>query len=251
MISYAQNFEDVMIARLFDADYRGFYIDIGAAHPDYLSVTRHFYNHGWSGINVEPALRFYEMLCADRPKDINLRCAIGNEPGLATFYEIPKCTENSTLERSVADRIAAAELPSTPHEIEVVRLADLCDLHVNERTIDFLKIDVEGSELGVLQSGDWERFRPRLVIVEATVVNSTEENWQTWEPILTGTNYHKVWFDGLNNFYLREEDLELRHAFRLPPNIFDRFETAEVVQLKSEAAELRRRRQSRSRRPKS
>lgn len=90
MISYAQNFEDVMIARLFDADYRGFYIDIGAAYPDYLSVTRHFYNHGWSGINVEPALRFYEMLCADRPKDINLRCAIGNEPGLATFYEIPK-----------------------------------------------------------------------------------------------------------------------------------------------------------------
>ena len=77
------------------------------------------------------------------------------------------------------------------------------------------------------------------MIVEATVVNSTEENWQTWEPILTGINYHKVWFDGLNNFYLREEDLELRHAFRLPPNIFDRFETAEVVQLKSEAAELR------------
>jgi FkbM family methyltransferase len=239
MISYAQNFEDVMIARLFDADYRGFYIDIGAAHPDYLSVTRHFYNHGWSGINVEPALRFYEMLCADRPKDINLRCAIGNEPGLATFYEIPKCTENSTLERSVADRLAAAELPSTPHEIEVVRLADLCDLHINERTIDFLKIDVEGGELGVLQSGDWERFRPRLVIVEATVVNSTEENWQTWEPILTGTNYHKVWFDGLNNFYLREEDLELRHAFRLPPNIFDRFQTAEVVQLKREVAQLK------------
>jgi hypothetical protein len=44
MISYAQNFEDVMIARLFDAGYRGFYVDIGAAHPDFLSVTRHFYD---------------------------------------------------------------------------------------------------------------------------------------------------------------------------------------------------------------
>ena len=81
MISYAQNFEDVMIARLFDTDYHGFYLDIGAAHPDYLSVTRHFYDQGWSGINVEPTFRFYPLLCEARPRDINLQCAIGNSPG--------------------------------------------------------------------------------------------------------------------------------------------------------------------------
>lgn len=234
MISYAQNFEDVMIARLFDADYSGFYVDIGAAHPDFLSVTRHFYDQGWSGINVEPTFRFYPLLCEARPRDVNLQCAIGNSSGLATFYEIPKFAENSTLERTVADRLAAEELAATPHEVEVVRLANVCDTHVKDRTIDFMKIDVEGGELGVLQSGDWERFRPRLLIVEATVVNSKEENWQIWEPILTEANYHKVWFDGLNNFYLREEDLELRHAFRLPPNICDGFETAEVARLKGE-----------------
>ena len=239
MISYAQNFEDVMVARLFDPDYQGFYVDIGAAHPDFLSVTRHFYDRGWSGINVEPSLRFYPLLCEARPNDINLQCAIGNNPGLATFYEIPKFAENSTLERSVADRLTAAELPSTPHEVEVVRLADLCDKHVKERTIDFMKIDVEGGELGVLQSGDWERFRPRLLIVEATVVNTAEENWQAWEPILISANYHKVWFDGLNNFYLRQEDIGLCHAFRLPSNIFDRFETAEVVRLRNKADALK------------
>ncbi len=232
MISYAQNFEDVMIARLFDAHYCGFYVDIGAAHPDYLSVTRHFYDQGWSGINVEPTFRFYPLLCEARPRDINLQCAVGNGPGLATFYEIPKFAENSTLERAVANHLAASEVVATPHEVEVVRLADLCDVHVKDRTIDFMKIDVEGGELGVLQSGDWKRFRPRLLIVEATVVNSRDENWWTWEPILIEANYHKVWFDGLNNFYLREEDLELRDAFRLPPNIHDGFETAELAGLK-------------------
>jgi FkbM family methyltransferase len=221
-----------MIARLFDADYRGFYIDIGAAHPDYLSVTRHFYDQGWSGINVEPTFHFYPLLCEARQRDTNLQCAIGNSAGLATFYEIPKFAENSTLERPIADRLAATDLAATPHEVEVIRLADLCDAHVKDRTIDFMKIDVEGGELGVLQSGDWERYRPRLLIVEATVVNSKEENWQTWEPLLIKANYHKVWFDGLNNFYLREEDVERRRAFRLPPNIFDGFETAEVAELK-------------------
>jgi FkbM family methyltransferase len=232
MLSYAQNFEDVMIARIFDANYRGFYVDIGAGHPDYLSVTRHFYDQGWWGINVEPSLRFYPLLCKARSRDINLQCAIGNSPGLATFYEIPKFAENSTLERPVADRLAASNLAVTPHEVEVVRLADLCDMHVKNRTIGFMKIDVEGGELSVLQSGDWERFRPRLLIVEATVVNSGEENWQTWEPILIDANYHKVWFDGLNNFYLRTEDLHLRDAFRLPPGIFDGFETAELAALR-------------------
>jgi len=236
MISYAQNFEDVMIARLFDAGYRGFYVDIGAAHPDFLSVTRHFYDQGWSGINVEPTDRYYPLLCETRPRDINLQCAVGNRPGLATFYEIPKFAENSTLERTVADRLAVTELTATPREVEVVRLADLCDIHVKDRTIDFMKVDVEGGELGVLQSADWERFRPRLLVVEATAVNSKEENWQIWEPILTAAQYHKVWFDGLNNFYLREEDLELRHACRLPPNIFDRCETAELAGLKHRAS---------------
>jgi FkbM family methyltransferase len=237
MISYAQNFEDVMIARLFDDMHRGFYVDIGAAHPDFLSVTRHFYDRGWCGVNIEPTFCFYPLLCEARPRDINLQCAIGNGPGFTTFYEIPAFAENSTLASAVADRLTAAGLAATPHQVEVVRLAEVCDLHVKDRTIDFMKIDVEGGEFGVLQSGDWKRFRPRLLIVEATVVNSKEENWHIWEPILIEAEYHKVWFDGLNNFYLREEDLGLRHAFRLPPNIHDGFETAEVVELKRLASD--------------
>jgi FkbM family methyltransferase len=111
--------------------------------------------------------------------------------GLATFYEIPAFAENSTLASAVADRLTAAGLAATPHQVEVVRLAEVCDLHVKDRTIDFMKIDVEGGELGVLQGGDWKRFRRRLLIVEATVVNSKEENWHTWEPILIEAEYHK------------------------------------------------------------
>jgi hypothetical protein len=41
MLTYAQNFEDVMLARLFGEQSSGFYIDIGAWHPTELSVTKH------------------------------------------------------------------------------------------------------------------------------------------------------------------------------------------------------------------
>src|SRR5437016_1871152 len=133
MITYAQNFEDVMIARLFKPDHRGFYVDIGASHPEYLSVTCHFYNHGWSGINVEPSRQCYSLLCAARPNDITLQCAVGKESGRATFYEFPKFTANSTLERGIADAIAITGQIPTTHEVKVVRLADLCDMYVKER----------------------------------------------------------------------------------------------------------------------
>jgi len=232
VISYAQNFEDIMIARLFSAEHRGFYVDIGAAHPEFLSVTCHFYKQGWSGINIEPTSQFYPLLRDARPNDLNLNCAIGEKAGRAAFYEISGFAENSTLNAAVADTLASTNLASTPHEVEVIRLDTLCDLHVQDKTIDFMKIDVEGGELGVIRSGDWNRYRPRLLIVEATAVNSRDENWEAWEPILTDARYQKVWFDGLNNFYLREEDIALRTAFRLPPNIFDRFETAELAAAK-------------------
>src|SRR5438105_4245198 len=126
MTSYAQNFEDVMIARLFDADYRGFYVDIGAAHPEVLSVTCHFYKRGWSGINVEPTSQLYSLLCAARARDINLQCAIGERAGHATFYIIPDFPENSTLERAVAERLAMTGRHWTPQEVQVIRLEELC-----------------------------------------------------------------------------------------------------------------------------
>jgi len=53
-ISYAQNYEDVMLWRALKHVERGFYIDVGACSPDQHSVTRAFYEKGWHGINVEP-----------------------------------------------------------------------------------------------------------------------------------------------------------------------------------------------------
>ena len=49
MISHAQNAEDVVLDRIFKKKERGVYIDIGACHPDLDSVTKHFYQKGWTG----------------------------------------------------------------------------------------------------------------------------------------------------------------------------------------------------------
>ena len=78
MISFAQNFEDVMLYRVFRGQPTGFYIDVGAADPTHRSVTRLFYDLGWRGINIEPRQMFFEELQHARPRDINLDCGAGS-----------------------------------------------------------------------------------------------------------------------------------------------------------------------------
>jgi hypothetical protein len=77
-----------------------------------------------------------------------------------------------------------------------------------------MKIDVEGAEAQVLAGADWGRWRPRVVVLEAVAPGTMAPAWDEWEPILLGNGYRFGLFDGLNRFYVAEEEPEL--AARLP-----------------------------------
>src|SRR5262249_50071888 len=84
--SYAQNGEDVRLRRAFAGQPTGFYIDVGANDPTELSVTRHFYDAGWHGINVEPLPKQFALLTAARKRDINLNVGCSNRTGTLELY---------------------------------------------------------------------------------------------------------------------------------------------------------------------
>ena len=207
-----------MLARAFRGQADGFYIDVGAMDPVADSVTCHFYALGWHGINVEPVPRHMARLRALRPRDLNLELALGEREETRTLYDVP-----GTGLASLAPEGASAAGAAALHAVEVTTLARLCAEHAAARTIDFLKIDVEGWERAVIAGGDWQRFRPRILVVEATRPNSPAPAWAEWEPMLLANAYRMVWFDGLNRFYLRQEDAALAVHFATPPNVFDAF----------------------------
>ncbi len=227
MVSYAGNREDVLLRRVFGDQPSGFYIDVGAGDPEDHSVTKHFYDRGWRGINIEPAKDLFERLSAERSRDVNLNLGISNRPGTMRFYKFPpERWGYSTFSAEQAARHSASGIPAEEYDVEVVTLSKVCEEHAPPE-VDFLSVDVEGLEREVLEGADWSRWRPRLVMVEATQPNTTTPTHESWEHILLEAGYVFAYFDGLNRYYLRSEDAGLGSRFSVPVNLFDDFEPFE------------------------
>ena len=224
-VSYAQNYEDVMLRRALKNVDKGFYIDVGANDPVVDSVTKAFYDAGWRGINIEPVSEWFEKLQQDRPDDINLQLAVGARKGKINFYEVVG-TGLSTVDESIAKRhVQEHGFELKKHKIPAVRLTTICEQHP-QKDIHFLKIDVEGAELSALQGLDLKKFRPWIILVESTLPAMQIENYDEWENYLTDRGYHYTYFDGLNRYYVADERDELDTAFIAPPNYFDYFKRA-------------------------
>lgn len=225
-----------MLARVFASLRDGFYVDVGAADPVNLSVTKWFYDSGWSGINIEPNRALFERLVAARPRDVNLDCGAGAVASQVTFLE-QAIGELSSFDPRVQAHAREIGAASATRVVSVVPLTDILDKYAAGRTIDFLKIDVEGWESEVLRGIDLHRYRPTIILVEATFPQSSVESHTVWEHLLLKENYIFSYFDGVNRFYIAGEHAELGRHFNSPPNVFDDFEPIALVRARFDAAE--------------
>jgi FkbM family methyltransferase len=221
-VSYAQNHEDVVLARALHPDREsGFWIDVGAGDPVSDSVTAAFSERGWHGVNIEPLAREFKALCAQRPSDINLCVAVGATSGTATLFEGPDHDRGgSTLRPDIVASHGPDAANFTTVDVPVQTLAELVAEHVHE-PVDFLKIDVEGYEYDVIAGADFSEFRPRVLVVEATFPNTTKPSHESWEPLVLEAGYRFAMFDGLNRFYANADEPDLFEALSIPANVLD------------------------------
>jgi FkbM family methyltransferase len=236
MVSYAQNFEDVMLRRALQDIESGFYVDIGAADPDLDSVTRWFYCNGWRGINVEPDPRYFARLEELRSEDVNLQCAVGGASGNIIFNVTPAGGLSTGSGRRLAEIVNIEHSITRPIVVPLITLDQLF-IQTCGKEVDFLKIDAEGMEDDILNGASFVRYRPKIVVVEATFANSQKPAHQTWEPILLHKGYRFAWFDGLNRFYVRSEDEWRLSFFEVPPCYFDNFLSPTINTRINEVAE--------------
>jgi FkbM family methyltransferase len=168
-ISFAQEGEDLVVARLFEQQARGFYVDVGAHHPTRFSNTWLLYRRGWRGINVDATPGSMEAFRRKRPEDINLELAVSSEAGHRRLYMFDEAALNSVSEELSAQRAKESHYSmSGTVDVLAMPLRDVLSEHLPPRidVIDLLSVDVEGHDLDVLQSNDWVKYRPRVVLVE-------------------------------------------------------------------------------------
>jgi FkbM family methyltransferase len=166
--SFSQEGEDMLLRGIFTNKSTGFYVDVGAYHPQRFSNTNHFYLAGWRGINIDAMPGSMEPFRQLRPRDINLEIGVSESAETFTYYAFNEPALNG-FSKEVADRVTEKEqykllftkpIPTHP-------LADILDEHLPvNQTIDFLTIDVEGLDQAVLRSNNWEKYRPVVILTE-------------------------------------------------------------------------------------
>jgi hypothetical protein len=103
-----------------------------------------------------------------RARDINLEVGVAREPGTATYWEFVE-PALSTFDGAVATaRLADGHALRPQVDLLVDTVAHLVDVHFASKDIDVLMVDVEGRDLEVLASLDWDRHSPRVVVVESS-----------------------------------------------------------------------------------
>lgn len=173
--SYAQCGEDVIILALFDflKVKKPTFLDIGAYLPIYSNNTYLFYTKGSRGVLVEPNVGLIPELVARRPGDSILNVGIGLEKRTEAPYYCMSLPQWNTFDREEAERrVARTEGKATIEKVVSMPLIPINEViaeHFHGAGPDLLSIDVEGLDLAILRTMDFERYRPRVICAETLI----------------------------------------------------------------------------------
>jgi FkbM family methyltransferase len=178
--SYSQEGEDMILQRIFGKQETGFYIDVGAHHPRRFSNTYLFYKKGWRGINIDAMPNSMKRFNRSRPRDINIEKPISEKKQILTYYIFNEPALNGfSKELSEKRNGENGYFVEFTHDIETCTLEEVLDKNLPEnQEIDFLSIDVEGLDFEVLKSNNFEKHRPKIILIEIlnSSLNSIQES---------------------------------------------------------------------------
>ena len=230
-IQYTRNLEDVMLRRALQGIERGCYVDVGASHPVVDSNTYALYERGWRGIAVEPQPLFGALWAQERPGDRFIGAAAGAGSGEIALHVPDQYGQAATTHARTVERFRRTGLGMTAHSVPLTTLNEVLAEHLDGRPIHLLSLDVEGAEEEALAGLDLRRFRPWVMIIEATQPGSPELAPCAWEPGVLAADYERIYFDGVNRYYLAREHADRRRHFSVPPNVWDDYVNYRMVEL--------------------
>jgi FkbM family methyltransferase len=164
-ISYSYGGIDSLILNIFKNKNKGFYLDIGCGHPIKNNNTYLLNKKGWCGINIDLDIENIRLFNIYRKKDLNLSIAVSDKEGETDLYFYHKKSALNTISKQNADFQKAKVTSIKRIKTQTInRIIE--DSPYYHQEIDFLSIDVEGSELNVLKNFDFKKYSPKVIVVE-------------------------------------------------------------------------------------
>ena len=197
---YGQNGEDYLLWQFFDFRQTGFFIDIGAHDGVSLSNTKSFEEKGWHGICVEPIPHVYDVCRASRAHVVNAACVGDERTEIELRVDRSGLFAGAQTDESLAkDKYREWDMGDPEFEtlmVPAMRAAEL--ITPTTPPIDFLTVDVEGSEIEVLKGFDLARNRPRVLVLEAL----TDPERDALDSYVGGFGYRRARSVYWNHFYV-------------------------------------------------
>jgi len=202
--SYSQTGEDILIKNILDnlQIKKPNYLDIGAYHPVFISNTYMFYKNGSRGVLIEPDQKRVKSFLKKRPRDIFINAGVGDSDGKVNYYSCDSMSTFSEPEKNYLEK--KGYVFNGPLELPILGINNLLDKYFPDGNIDFVSIDTEGFEMTILGSWDFNKYRPKVLCVEAVehspnlfLVKKCDEVVN----FLTERNY-KIFADTMNNLIL-------------------------------------------------
>jgi hypothetical protein len=187
-LTYSFAGEDILISFLLaDNRKKVRWVDVGCAHPIFDNNTYSFYRKGGLGVNVDarkslglahrifrPKDRFVNAVVSDRIVSQPIEFYINpDDPHMSSInlnWAKGHLKSKGDLKRALVEQVTLAQIIQSNLVFLGLQTSEL-----RNESIFILSVDVEGHDLSVLQSNDWNAFTPDIICVETFELKSISE----------------------------------------------------------------------------
>ena len=161
--SYAQLKQDIFVLTMLNNKFNGYFIEVGAGDGINFSNTYLLEKEfDWNGILIEPNRTFYKACLISRKCKVHNKLLLNSENNKLKFYE--KSIGEFSHSEGFGNE-SASEVESI-YEVETIKFEEIFGVISKIPEIDFLSIDTEGSESEILQSIDFNKYKPKVICIE-------------------------------------------------------------------------------------
>ena len=191
--------EDVFVSNYTKNIKNGFYVDIGAHHPLNQNNTFLLHKKNWSGINVDINEFSIDLFNYLRPNDLNIQTIISDSNDYVDLYYQKDFSFLNTIDLSTAKRHFNNNFKT--RKVKSLTFNKLLSNSIyKNKKINFLNIDVEGAEMKILNSIDFDKYNPGLICIEILELHLTKVNLREKKLLsndvynfLIKKKYKKIW----------------------------------------------------------